>query len=82
MKKIILCILLIGVLLLLTSCDDMISDLSEVGTEKYATIFMPDGSSISGKCTNFYRYNDHWVYLKIDGITYYTDTWRVILQEK
>ena len=82
MKKIILCVLLISALLLLTSCDDLISDLSDVATERYATILMPDGSSVNGRCTNFYRYNDNRVYLKIDGVAYYTDTWRVVTWEK
>ena len=82
MKKIILCILLVGVLILVASCDDNTVDLSKLENERYATLLMLDGSIIKGTCTNFARYSDNWAYIKADGVKYYLDTWRVILQEK
>ena len=82
MKKIILCILLIGVLILVASCDDNTVDLSKLENERYATLLMLDGSIIKGTCTNFARYSDNWAYIKVDGVKYYLDTWRIILKEK
>lgn len=82
MKKIILCILLIGVLILVASCDNNTVDLSKLENERYATLLMLDGSIIKGTCTNFARYSDNWAYIKVNGTNYYLDTWRVILQEK
>lgn len=82
MKKIILCILLIGVLILVASCDDNTVDLSKLENERYATLLMLDGSIIKGTCTNFARYSDNWAYITVDGVKYYLDTWRIILKEK
>ena len=82
MKKIILCVLLIGVLILVASCDDNTVDLSKLENERYATLLMLDGSIIKGTCTNFARYSDNWAYIKVDGVKYYLDTWRIILKEK
>ena len=82
MKKIILCILLIGVLFCLTSCgDNGALDLS-VKTERHAMIIMPDGSLIQGICTNIYRYSDNYIYVKVDGVEYYLDTWRIVMWEE
>lgn len=82
MKKIVLCIVFIGILLILTSCSDNSTlDLS-VKTERYAMIIMPNGSLIQGICTNFIRYSDNYMYVKIDGIGYYLDTWRIVTWEK
>lgn len=82
MKKIILCILLIGVLILVASCDNNTVDVSKLENERYATLLMLDGSIIKGTCTNFARYSDNWAYIKVDGVKYYLDTWRIILEEK
>ena len=82
MRKIILCLLLIGVLILVASCDNNTIDLSELENERYATLLMLDGSIIKGTCTNFARYSDNWAYIKVDGVKYYLDTWRIILKEK
>lgn len=79
MKKIILCIILVSVLFILTSCGG--TDLS-VKTERYAMIIMPDGSLIQGICTNVYRYSDNYIYVKVDGVEYYLDTWRIVTWEK
>lgn len=81
MKKIILCLLLVGILFLVASCNNTI-DLSELENERHATLLMLDGSIIQGTCTNFARYSDNWAYIKIDGVKYYLDTWRIILKEK
>ena len=75
MKKIILCIILVGVLFILTSCND--TDLS-AKTERHAMIIMPDGSLIQGICTEFTRYSDNYMYVKVDGVEYYLDTWRIV----
>ena len=73
MKKIILCIILVGVLFILTSCSDL-----SVKTERHAMIIMPDGSLIQGICTNIHRYSDNYMYVKVDGIEYYLDTWHIV----
>ena len=78
MKKIILCIVLVSVLFILTSCSDNDAlDLS-VKIERQAMIIMPDGSFIQGICTNITRYSDNYIYVKVDGIEYYLDTWRIV----
>ena len=82
MKKIILCVLLIAVLFIVASCDEDTIDISEVSSERYATILMLDGSIVKGPCTNVLRYSDNWIYVKVNGTKYWLDTWRVILKEK
>lgn len=83
MKKIILCLLLVGILLIMTSCSNNEKlDLTKLEHERYATLLMLDGSIIKGTCTNFLRYSDNWAYVKVDGVKYYLDTWRIILKEK
>ena len=78
MKKIIICIILVGVLFILTSCG---SDFS-TKTERHAMIIMPDGSLIQGTCTNILRYSDNYIYVKIDGTEYYLASWRVVTWEE
>ena len=82
MKKIILCIILVSVLFILTSCNDNdVLDLS-VKTERHAMIIMPDGSLIQGTCTEFTRYSDNYIYVKVNGVEYYLDTWRIVTWKK
>lgn len=83
MKKIILCILLISVLFLLAGCNNnKLNDISDVSVEKIGMIIMPDGHIIEGMCTNFLRYSNGWAYIKIDGINYYANDWRIVTWEK
>jgi len=77
MKKIILCIILVCILFILTSCSDV-----SAKTERHAMIIMPDGSLIQGTCTNFMRYSDNYIYVKVDDIEYYLDTWRIVTWEE
>jgi len=82
MKKVILFIVLISILFILTSCSDKDAlDLS-VATERYAMIIMPDGSIIEGICTKYARYSDNYMYVKIDGVEYYLDIWRIVTWKK
>lgn len=82
MKKIISCIILVSVLFILTSCNDNdMLDLS-VKTERHAMIIMPDGSLIQGTCTEFTRYSDNYIYVKVNGVEYYLDTWRIVTWKK
>lgn len=84
MKKVILCFLLIGILLIVTGCknNDVVTDWSKLQTTKYGMIIMPDGSIIKGQCTHFLRYSDDWCYVKIDNVNYYAHQWRITLWEK
>ena len=77
-KKIILCIILIGVLSILTSCSE--PDLS-IQTERYVMIIMPDDSLIQGICTNFVPHTNY-IYVKVDGVEYYLNSWRVVMWEE
>ena len=79
MKKIILCIILVCVLSILTSCSEL--DLSSK-TECYAMIIMPDGSVIQGICTNISRHTNDYVHVRVDGIEYYLDSWRIVMWEE
>lgn len=78
MKKIILCIILVSVLFILASCGGNDALDFSVKTERHAMIIMPDGSLIQGICTEFTRYSDNYMYVKVDGVEYYLDTWRVV----
>ena len=78
-KKIILCIILVSVLSILTSCSEL--DLS-VQTERYVMIIMPDGSIIQGICTNFVPHTNNYMYVKVDGVEYYLNSWRVVMWEE
>ena len=81
MKKIILCIILVSVLFILASCSGNTAHDLAVKTERHAMIIMPDGSLIQGMCTNFIRYSDNYIYVKVDGVEYYLDTWRIVTWE-
>ena len=76
MKKIILISALISLLVLLTGCTTKLDD------ESQAIIIMPDGSLIKGTCTKILRYRENWIYVKVDGVDYYLDSWRVVLLNK
>jgi len=82
-KKIILCILLIGALFCLVSCgnSETNKDSSTAQKELYAMIIMPNGSVISGRCTHK-MHTGEWIYVKVNGIDYYMDTWRVVMWEE
>lgn len=82
MKKIILCIILVSILFMLTSCNNNDAFDLSVKTERHAMIIMPDGSLIQGICTNYMRYSDNYMYVKVNGIDYYLDTWRIVTWEE
>jgi len=83
MKKVVLCLLLVGILLLVASCDDNNDiDVSELKSPRYVMITMPDNSILKGKCTHFLRLSDHWAYIEVDGTEYRMETWRIVMWEK
>lgn len=82
MKKIIVIMLCLMLCILLTGCTQVSVSKPE-GSTTYtnAMIIMPDGSIIQGECTAFTRISNGYAMVKIDGVKYYTNEWRIVLWE-
>lgn len=77
----VLVITLIFVALITTGCNRSLVDMTY--TFNYAYIDMPDGSCIEGKVSSWLDYEDgDQIQLTIDGVTYLTDTTRVVLVKR
>ena len=69
---------LIFVALAITGCNRSLVDITY--NFNYAYIDMPDGSCVEGKVSSWLDYEDSdQIQLTINGVTYLTDTTRVIL---
>ena len=84
-KRIILTVVLVLTLLFVafitTGCNRSLVDISY--TFNYAYIDMPDESCIEGEVSSWLDYEDgDQIQLTIDGVTYLTDTTRVILVKR
>lgn len=83
MKKIIVIILCLMLCASLAGCTKVSVSKPEGSTaHTYAMIIMPDGSIIEGECTTFTRISSGYALIKINGIRYYTNEWRIVLWEK
>lgn len=81
MKKIILVALCVIFCIMLTGCTQ-VSKPEGSTTHTYAMIIMPDGSIIKGECDALTRVSSGYAMIKIDGIKYYTNEWRIVVWEK
>lgn len=89
MKKIVIILLCIIMGVILSGCTIQVykseqeqESESSNSTTSYAMIIMPDGSIIKGECTSFTRISSGYAMIKIDGIKYYTNEWRIVIWEK
>lgn len=83
MKKIIVIILCFMLCVLLAGCTRVsVSKPEGSTTYTYAMIIMPDGSIIEGECSTFKRISSGYALVKINGIRYYANEWRIVLWEK
>ena len=87
MKKIIIILLCIVICIMLSGCTIRVSKQeqeseSSNSTVSYAMIIMPDGSIVKGECAAFTRISSGYAMVKIDGIKYYTNEWRIVIWEK
>ena len=80
MKKIIIIILCLILCILLAGCTQ-VSKPEGSTTYTNAMIIMPDGSIIQGECTAFTRFSSGYAMVKIDGVKYYANEWRIVLWE-
>lgn len=86
MKKIIIILLCIAMCIMLSGCTTVVykseqESQSSNSTISYAMIIMPDGSIIKGECTAFTRISSGYAMVKINGIKYYTNEWRIVIWE-
>lgn len=81
MKKIIAIILGFMLCVLLAGCTQ-VSKPEGSTTHTYAMIVMPDGSIIEDECSTFKRISSGFAFVRIDGIKYYINEWRVVFWEK
>ena len=79
LKRIITVVLLVTVALVLTGCMSRTDTAEKM--EKYAQLVMPDGTIVEGKYTEVQRLSNGWVYIDIDGTTYWINSWRIALWE-
>ena len=78
MKKLIAGMLAIGMGAIMTGCNRQIIDLTYNYT--YAYIELPNGEYIEGKVSSWRDYDDgDQIQVVINGVTYFTDTTRVVL---
>lgn len=50
--------------------------------QQYAMIKMPNGSTIRGKCEDYFIGNTNWARVSIDGIEYKCDQSRFVVWEE
>lgn len=82
MKKIIIIVLCIVMCVILSGCTYKQESESSKSTTSYAMIIMPDGSIIQGECTAFTRISSGYAVVKINGIKYYANEWRIVIWNK
>lgn len=82
MKKIIIILLCIVMCAILSGCTQVYKSEQENSATSYAMIIMPDGSIIRGECTAFTRISSGYAMIKIDGVKYYANEWRIVIWEK
>ena len=80
MKKIAIIILCFMLCILLTGCTQ-VNKSEDSTTYTNAMVIMPDGSIIKGECTAFTRISSGYAAVKIDGIKYYANEWRIVIWE-
>ncbi len=81
MKRIIAIILCFMLCILLAGCTQ-VSKSENSTIHSYAMIIMPNGSIIEGECIAFTRISSGYAMVKIDGVKYYTNEWRIVIWEK
>lgn len=70
--------LLVVLMLMLTGCNQQVIDLNY--KFDYAWISLPNGECVEGKVQSWTDYEDgDQIQVKIDGITYLTDTTRCVM---
>ena len=81
MKKLTAIILVIGMTFIITGCNKQIIDTT--GKYSYAYVELPNGKCVECKVSSWKAYGDgDQIQLVIDGVTYFTDTTRVVLTTK
>lgn len=81
MKKAIVTMFGIGTILLMTGCNKQLFD----GTYNftYGYVELPNGECVEGKVQSWTDFDDcDQIQVVIDGVTYFTDTTRVVLCTK
>lgn len=78
MKKMIIGIMAIGIGAIITGCNRQIVDLTYNYT--YGYVQLPNGKCVEGEISSWKDYYDgDQIQIVIDGVTYFTDTTRVVL---
>lgn len=81
MKKLTAILLAIGMTFIMTGCNKQIIDTTYKYT--YAYVELPNGECIEGKISSWKDYDDgDQIQVVINGVTYFTDTTRVVLTTK
>lgn len=82
MKKIIIILLCVVMCTMLSGCTlrDVYKPESDYSTT-YAMVIMPDGSIVKGKCNAFTRISSEYAMVKINGVKFYTNEWRIVIWE-
>lgn len=81
MKKVIIILLCITMCIILSGCTTRINKPESSSTISYAMIIMPDGSIINGNCSAFTRGSTGYAMVKINGVKYYANEWRIVIWE-
>lgn len=80
MKKIVLIIFLIVFLFVLSGCTATVEKATEIKrSDSKIMIQMPDGSVVSGICSDRWRTSNGWAVYLIDGKKYRCHEWRVVI---
>ena len=82
MKKLMILVIVIFTVLALTACGNM-DMMDTVYTFNYAYISLPNGECVEGKVESWTDFEDgDQLQIKIDGVTYLTDTTRAVLVKR
>lgn len=81
MKKLAIILFIISTAIIMTGCNKQIVDLTYNYT--YGYVELPNGECVEGEISTWKDYDDgDQIQVVINGVTYFTDTTRVVLTTK
>lgn len=81
MKKLAIILFIISTVIIMTGCNKQIVDLTYNYT--YGYVELPNGKCVEGEISAWKDYDDgDQIQVVINGVTYFTDTTRVVLTTK
>ena len=78
-KKVFIAFIIAGMLFLLAGCVNVGTTTNEEPEHYRAILLLPDGTVVSGECEKYTRISRGWMYIKINGVEYMANEWRITM---